>query len=351
MTASDRNNNFGFLRMLFAALVIVSHSPELVDGNRSREILTRLFGTMSFGEVAVDGFFLISGYLVTRSYIGGESTLAYLARRVLRIVPGYAVSFLVCAFLIAPFVGGAAVLTMRGAARALSQMPTLSPPVVPGVFAGMHYPMLNGAMWTIAYEFRCYLAVPLLGLAGMLGGRGRWGLAGAVSALLVLNATGAMQVVHIDNEYLWGRAADSTRFAAVFGIGALYYMFRERVKLTVPRAMAAAILLTGLMFIPYLAEAAFAILGGYLIMWFALRVPVLPLSRFDNTTDISYGLYLYGWPVQTLIIWFYRGIDPWLLCGVSLSLASLLGHLSWTCVERPCLRLAPGRRAAIAPTW
>jgi peptidoglycan/LPS O-acetylase OafA/YrhL len=51
---NNRNNNFGFLRLLFAALVVVSHSPELVDGNTSREILTQIFGTMSFGGIAVD---------------------------------------------------------------------------------------------------------------------------------------------------------------------------------------------------------------------------------------------------------------------------------------------------------
>ena len=54
----QRSNNFGFLRLLFATLVIVAHSPEIIDGNRSRELLTRAFGTVSFGIIAVDRSFL-----------------------------------------------------------------------------------------------------------------------------------------------------------------------------------------------------------------------------------------------------------------------------------------------------
>ncbi|MET0220344.1 MAG: hypothetical protein ABW213_06795 [Tardiphaga sp.] len=57
-SASRSFNNSGVLRLAFATMVVLSHAPELVDGNRSREILTREFHTLSFGEVGVDGFFI-----------------------------------------------------------------------------------------------------------------------------------------------------------------------------------------------------------------------------------------------------------------------------------------------------
>src|SRR4051795_1080255 len=84
-------NKFGSLRLIFAFLVIASHSPELVDGNRSRELLTQFFSTISFGELAVDGFFLVSGYLITKSYIESSTSLYYIWKRILRIVPAFAV--------------------------------------------------------------------------------------------------------------------------------------------------------------------------------------------------------------------------------------------------------------------
>ena len=87
-----RDNNFGLLRLIFASMVIVSHSPLLLDGDRSREFLTRIFGTLTGGDVAVDGFFLISGYLITKSFIDTPAIVSYLKRRVARIVPGYAIA-------------------------------------------------------------------------------------------------------------------------------------------------------------------------------------------------------------------------------------------------------------------
>ena len=146
-------NNFGFLRLFFAVLVIFSHSPELIDGNRSREILTQIFHTISFGEFAVDGFFLISGFLVTKSFMQSSTRRSYLLKRLARIVPGFAIAFLISLF-IAGLLGGGDLsgIPMR---ENLIAFFTLQQPALPGAFANLPYHDLNGAVWTISYEFRC----------------------------------------------------------------------------------------------------------------------------------------------------------------------------------------------------
>jgi peptidoglycan/LPS O-acetylase OafA/YrhL len=323
----ERNNNFGCLRLLFAALVIVSHSAELIDGDRTREPLTRIFGTMTFGEIAVDGFFLISGYLITQSFVQRRSIWSYLAKRVLRIVPGYAVSFALCAFVLAPLVGGQ--MSLQTVMHQFWLMLRLAPPDVPGAFRGLPYPQLNGSMWTIRYEFGCYLVAALVGFMGAYNPKFRWLLLVVTGFALFASVAGL------------GNHHDAVKFFAVFEVGALYYLY----KITFDNfgAVSGALILVAFMLSPFVAEPAFAIFGGYLIFWFALKVPAF--SRIGDETDISYGVYLYAWPIQNIIIWNDRTtINPWVLCAGSLAGACVAGYLSWVSVEKPCMGLLRKRR-------
>jgi peptidoglycan/LPS O-acetylase OafA/YrhL len=336
----ERNNNFGFLRLLFASLVVVSHAPQLVDGNSSREILTRIFGTLSFGDVAVDGFFLISGYLITKSFVQTRSIRTYLLKRFLRIFPGYAVSFWLCVLVLAPLVGAPSRPSVAILENQFHAMLTLLPPGVPGAFIGLLSPSLNGPMWTIAYEFRCYLAVIVVGALGAFTPRYRPVLAGVVLALLLVNAWGILWGVWSPGIQYLGKLSHNVRLLSVFGVGSLYYLYADAIKLSNRGAVIAAAGLVPLMFFSHCAEMAYALLGGYLIFWFALRTRVLESSLIGNRIDISYGLYLYAWPIQNLVIWHYRHINPWLLCLIALPCAAICGILSWTLIERPFLKLA-----------
>jgi len=92
----------------------------------------------------------------------------------------------------------------------------------------------------------------------------------------------------------------------------------------------------------------FPVFGCYLALWLALnpRLPVIPAARFG---DLSYGLYIYGWPVEEAVMWLSGGRAAWWqVFLVALPAASALAFLSWHLVERPMLRLKPGSRRASA---
>lgn len=321
-----RNNNFGFLRLLLATLVIVSHSPQILDGNRSREILTRAFGTMSLGDFAVDGFFIISGYLVTKSFVQDPSVFSYLGKRALRIYPGFLASFWICVLLIAPFVCTEKVFSTKLLTDQLITSMLLLPPNSAGVFPGLPHQLLNSPMWTIILEFGCYIAVIFGGFLNLYSRRLRTLSVAVVFMLIVWNA----YMAHYGSPI---------RFAAIFGAGIVYYIYRDKVRFTHRGAIISALMLVFLLFSKHCAEASVAIFGGYLIFWIAFKLPVFRLSKLANKTDLSYGVYLYAWPIASIIAWNFRGINPWLLSALTFTLAVIVAYFSWTFVEKPCLRL------------
>jgi peptidoglycan/LPS O-acetylase OafA/YrhL len=201
-------------------------------------------------------------------------------------------------------------------------------------------------MWTIAYEMACYLATACIGLAGFFNPRYRNILFMGTTVLLVLNAEHAFDGLKVAGH---GFPMYLLRFGSIYAVGSVYYLFRERVKLNAVGAIVAGIILIAALFIGNAAETMFAICGGYLIFWFSFKVHVSRLSRFANRVDLSYGLYLYAWPIQSLTLricrslWADKPIEPWILSGLSLLATGIVAYGSWTLIEKPCLRLASRR--------
>jgi peptidoglycan/LPS O-acetylase OafA/YrhL len=344
-------NNVGLLRLIFAATVIVGHAPEMMDGNRSREPLTAIFHTLSLGELAVDAFFLLSGYLIAQSMARTGSLRSYLERRVLRIYPAFVVAYLLSVFVLGPIVG----------AHPWSFLPTTlarlvilhSPEIYPGQLAGLPYPDLNGAMWTISYEFRCYLLVAVLGISGLLSRKrvmlGLTIMAMAVSVLYtfhlghapktVVAATGhlAPSRLHAFVMMLIGNKQSTIRLTAIFLVGVCFYVFRDVVfpALKAPVAISCAIVAAFLMYRDiHFAEFGLTTFGAATLFWLAFNARLGHLQRINDDWDISYGVYLYGWPIATLIRWENPGISPWLLASLTLPLALAFGAASWWSLER-----------------
>jgi peptidoglycan/LPS O-acetylase OafA/YrhL len=349
-----RGNHFSLLRVGVAALVVLSHSFDLIDGNSDRQPVYRLFGTVTFGELAVDGFFIVSGFLITRSFLG-SGYAAYLGKRVLRIYPGFLVAFVVSIVIAQEFSGHSLWLPGREVAHNALNAIFLLGADLENPFPGQFYPAANGSMWTISYEFHCYLAVMALGAVGLL--RRRWlvfllgvGLLAALAAVPAQDWPAVREQTEASIGFagrFWQRVRDfvveapfeDVRLFAMFLAGACFYLFRDAVVYRGWMAGLALAGLTGCLFFGRLAEPGFAVLGGYLIFWAAFFPRPLWISGFLTRVDLSYGIYLYAFPIQKAVISLAPRVQPYELFVVALALSAAAAWVSWTLVEKPCLAL------------
>ena len=343
---TSRNHVFDLLRIVFATLVLLSHAPEITDGNASRELWTRASGgSMTFGGLAVDGFFLLSGFLIAQSWERDPEFLNYLRKRLLRIVPGYAVAVLLSIVVVGLVAPGVDHFFRHLTMRTVASILMLSSPETPPVYPGDVYHLVNGSTWTITYEFRCYVLVAILGLVGLL--RRRWVCLAATCALLVVMNSFQLTVDLSWSRYLFftGVPLQVFRLTAAFLVGTCFYLFRDRVRFK-PwlAAVALAFLVVVRVFLARKLEGAVLVGGGYLLFYVG-SLSLSWLNWMRRVPDISYGIYLYGWPVETMWIWTHHG-SPWVTFAVSTPICFALGWLSWHFVERPALTL---KRRATAP--
>ncbi|OYV34358.1 MAG: hypothetical protein B7Z81_10200 [Acidocella sp. 20-61-6] len=233
----------------------------------------------------------------------------------------------------------------------------LMPPIINNPYPGYPYPDLNGSMWTISYEFHCYLLIILLGICGML--RRKKVLLGLTvilgialmlhpdipkpyhpANLTVTETHGAInKIIDFFRSTLVQSRQTEARLTFIFLVGSCFYLFRQKIKYSHVGALIAALLLALCLSSFNFAEPGLALFGGYVIFWFSCHVKPLTLSQHLNTTDLSYGIYLYAWPIQKTLIATIVGISFLQVAGLTLLLCGILAFFSWTLVEKPCLRL------------
>lgn len=344
--AQGRDNNFNLMRMMAAVAVLVSHAWPLTLGKGAAEPLQGVTG-QSLGHLAVLLFFAISGFLIADSFERDGDWRRFLRARALRLLPGLGLSLLLVAFLLGPLVTALATpdyLTDSRTWAFLWRNLTLVWPQfdLPGVFATNPYVTVEGSIWTLGHEVGCYLGLLLVGLTGILRRPGLLVIvAGAHAGLWLAVASGAVEP--------HPRIAAFLDLSLPFGLGVLAHRFRYRIDLCltwVGLAVAVAALTRGTV----LEAAGIALAVTALALWGAY-VPGGWARRYNRLGDYSYGLYLYAFPLQGLVVWLWGPMTPIANIALSLPPTLALAVLSWHLVERPALSLARGQGGGRGLAW
>lgn len=327
-----RADNFLFLRIVAASLVIYGHASALSGTIHKQDLFIWLGWGHYSGDIAVDAFFLISGFLVTGSFIRRHDLYHFLKARFLRVVPAFILNVSVLAL-----VYGAALTTLSLAAyyasphtwSYITQNLKYSSHMVwdlPGVFEDMKRATINGSQWTLPAEVRMYIFLGILGAVGVLRKKR--------IALVVL--LGLYIVGLVVPNWLPLHPSSWLRLAGFFLIGVVAYEYRERITVSWQLVLA-------LVWLAYLTRGTPAYgltfplaVAGFVFAFAYLTPPWHWLERFG---DPSYGIYLWGWPVEQLVVYFFPhlGLAPFVALAVTAAI--LAGYASWWGLEKQALRL------------
>ncbi|WP_262027200.1 acyltransferase family protein [Microvirga sp. Mcv34] len=335
------HNNLTLIRLALALAVVVSHAFSVTTGELSDEPLFASTG-FTLGEHAVNGFFAISGFLVTMSF-DRRGWRDYAMARALRIAPG-----LIVAVLAVSLVLGAAMTTLPlgeyFGSPALRRFITStltsfkSNTELPGVFSGNPLVLPMGTVWTLKYEVMCYAGVFAVGLLGLLQSR-------TIALVLVAGlALGSVGLNLLQPNAPKGMET-ALRLPLIFAFGGALYVWRGRARFSGLIVLALA-LATGLSAGTCLYKMLLFMSTTYGILWLAFA-PMLTRFAVEPKADLSYGTYLYGWPIQQSLHALWPGVSAIALLAPSLAITLMVAAASWYLIEKPALGLkarALGRR-------
>lgn len=339
---SDRRNNFGLIRFVAASLVVFSHAYPLT-GHITDEPLARLVRIMDFASAAVIIFFVVSGFLVTRSAFLSTTSFRFVQSRLLRIWPALIVTAVVTAFVLGP------IATALPLAEYFSAEDTwlyaIAVPFLdvgrflPGTFLTNPLPRgVNGSLWTLQVEAWLYFVVGCLVLLRVTRHR-------AVFNSFVLVALTAYflfpaQIV----EWIPRHDAFMTpRLVGSFILGALVYSNAKLVPLNFLSGLALIVISFLTADTPFFGFF-FYLTFGYWVILIALH-PALYVARWNDRVDYSYGIYVFAFPIQQTLVALIGPVTPLLLFAVCYPLIVAAAAVSWWLVESKALALkskAPG---------
>ncbi len=339
IVSRNHNNNFDFLRLAGALTVIVNHSHPILTGIPHRDFIENLSGSIGFGTFMFDIFFVISGYLIAQSFFARPTFLDFFKARVLRIMPAFAVSMLCCVFIVGTISTTLSLHQYFTNAHTWRYFINFSlfklQFTLPGVFLNHPMTSVNGSIWSLAYEFTLYIALFLFGIIGFLKPT-KLNLVLHVlifSTMIFLNS-------HSEMTTITTFGIESSRMVNLyvyFFFGAALFILREKFQ---PKWFLVLLLFVCWVFsfhTKFCALVSFFFIPIFTV-WFGF-LPIKFPKWITSTGDYSYGLYVYSFPIQQLIIGYTAAhISIYSMVMLSILCTFPVAILSYHFIELPALQ-------------
>lgn len=333
---SRGNNNLDLIRLLTATAVIYGHSFALIPNHAVSDVLYRLTGVYS-AEWGVKTFFFLSGLLVVNSIITDRNPYSYAIKRVMRIWPALAFVVLGTAFIIGPICTKFSINEYFSNANVYSYVIKMlsfdiwgnNNIALPGVFESNRIAgIANAPLWTLSIEAFAYALILALYLIGALSQR----------VALILFLVFLVDALLPGRVIFWWLPKNNPDFAYIpfcFAIGGLLAVYKDRVMISLPLISGFIILsliFKGWEYHKYLIYAT--------MFLSTLYIATLPkIISLPKIPDISYGIYLWGWPIQQAVVSICPALDYWVSLALTYFAVYGIALLSWFLIERPSIDL------------
>ncbi|WP_346881931.1 acyltransferase [uncultured Algibacter sp.] len=320
-------NNFDFLRVVFATTVAIAHLIELSNVKIFQQYII-FFNT----RLAIDGFFVISGFLIAKSFENSKSVKQYIVKRIKRIVPAYVVLIIFCAvsfFIFSTYSLKNYFFNTHFLKYLVANLTFQNyiEPCLPGVFENNKICAVNGALWTIKLEEAFYLLIPIFFWLTKFKKNGIYvlGLLVYVVSITYFNYFMSLDMYKI--------AKQLPGALAFFVTGIIFYKkFNFFIKWKHYIILPCLILffLEQYLFKTHLLKP---MVYGFMVFYIAYNFKLL--NGFGKYGDFTYGIYIYHFPVIQIFVFLklFSSYNAWFIGFLNLFLILILAAFSWHFLE------------------
>jgi peptidoglycan/LPS O-acetylase OafA/YrhL len=328
------DNSLNCIRMIAIVMVLYSHSFILSGSTEP----TPPFLDGGYGPIGLNIFFILSGFLIPQSYMRSKNAKSFIIARILRILPGLAGVLTLCVCVLGPMVTtlplGVYITNPNTYSHLLLLSLFFGSYNLPGVFENNHFPLVvNGSLWALKYIVLFYVVVLVLGTIKLLNNK-RF----ILSMFLLCFCLYHLKLE--DSSYFFMiNTVQALRLFTYFSLGILAYLYKNYIPIDILYFILCIAVLIITSFIGGLNEAVFMFVLSYIVIYIGFNKRISPYC-FCKSVDISYGVFIYSFPVQQTLVHLYGGkMNPWINFSLSLSLSIGLAALSWCIFEKRAQKL------------